>query len=125
MDADLFIQDIGPLLKQSGFKKSNSTWLKDQGESIAVFNVQKSQWGAGTFYINLGVYFRAYGDEASPTENKCHVRVRVPVEEASAVVAAAVDWFGARVSLQDAAILAEADSKKGLVAKELRNAAAT
>lgn len=125
MDADLFIQDIGPLLKQSGFKKSNSTWRKDQGESIAVFNVQKSQWGAGTFYINLGVYFRAYGDEASPTENTCHVRVRLPVEEASAVVAAAVDWFGARVSLQDAAILAEADSKKGLVAKELRNAAAT
>lgn len=125
MDADLFIQNIGPLLKQSGFKNSSFTWRKDQGESIAVFNVQKSQWDGGAIYINLGVYFRAYGDEASPTENKCHVRVRLPVENASAVIAAAVEWFEARVSLQETAILAEADSKKGLVAKELRNAAAT
>ncbi|MCK7629189.1 DUF4304 domain-containing protein [Shewanella sp. JNE10-2] len=125
MDAELYIQDIGPLLKQNGFKKSNFTWRKDYGESIAVFNIQKSQWDRGTFYINFGVYFRAYGDEASPTENKCHVRIRIPVAEASAVVVAAVEWFEARASLQDAAVLAEADSKNGLVVKELRNAAAT
>lgn len=125
MDAELYIQEIGPLLKQNGFKKSNFTWRKDYGESIAVFNIQKSQWDGGTFYINLGVYFRAYGDEASPTESKCHVRIRIPVAEASAVVVAAVEWFEARASLQDAAVLAEADSKNGLVVKELRNAAAT
>ncbi len=125
MDAETFIKEASSLLKQHGFKKSNATWRKDQGESIAVFNVQKSQWGGGVYYLNLGAYFHAFGNEKSPTENRCHVRVRLPVEEPSAVVLAAIEWFQARTSLQDAIKFAEADSKKGLVYKELRNATAT
>jgi len=125
MDADTFIKAIGPLLKEQGFKKSNSTWRKDQGESVAVVNVQKSQWGGGTYYVNLGTYFRQLGADAAPTANKCHVQVRLPIDEPATVVAAAIEWFQARASLQAAARLADADSRKGLVFKELRSAAAT
>ena len=123
MNADTFIKAVTPLLKEQGFKKSNATWRKDHGKRVAVFNVQKSQWGGGTYYINLGMYFRAFGEDTLPVENKCHVQVRLPVEMPSAVVAAAIEWFEARASLQDAARLAETDSRKGLVFKELRNAA--
>ncbi len=122
MDADSFIKAVSPLLKQHGFKKSNATWRKDQGESIAVFNVQKSQWGGGTYYVNIGTYFRALGGDVSPTENRCHVQLRLPVEDPSTVVSLALEWFNARASLVDAARLAESDSDKGLVFKELKSA---
>jgi hypothetical protein len=125
MDADSFIEAVKPLLKVHGFKKTNATWRKDQDESIAVFNVQKSPWGGGRYYINIGTYFRALGSDTSPTENKCHVSVRLEVEEPSSVVEKAMQWFESRALLKNAALLAEADSKKGLVFKELRNAAVT
>jgi hypothetical protein len=41
------------------------------------------------------------------------------------VVENAMKWFAARALLKNTALLAEADSKKGLVFKELRNAAVT
>lgn len=123
MDAELFAKSVHPLLKARDFKKSNATWRKGQGESVAVFNVQKSPWGDGTYYLNMGVYFRALGSEVLPTENKCHVRRRLDVDEPSTVVAEAIAWFDARTSLQAAALLAEADSKKDLVFHAVRTAA--
>jgi len=122
MTAESFIRSISPLLKEHGFNKSNATWRRRRAESTAVLNVQKSPWGDGSFYINLGVYFPALGSQANPTENACHVQVRLDVEDAVDVVAKALTWFDARACLSDAARLAEADSKKGLVFKEVRNA---
>ena len=69
-------QALAPTLKQRGFKKSGATWRKESGESIGVLNLQGSQWGP-SFYINLGVYFRALGDRDQPTEYDCHVRTRL------------------------------------------------
>lgn len=123
MDAESFIRSVHPLLKARGFKKSNATWRKDQGESVAVFNVQKSAWGGGVYYLNMGVYFHALGSEVSPTENKCHVRRRLDVDSPASAVEAATEWFHARASLRGAALLAEADSKKGLVFHAVRTAA--
>jgi len=125
VDAESFKKAVHPLLKAHGFKRSSATWRRDQNESIAVFNVQKSPWDRGTYYANIGTYFRALGNDPSPTENRCHVQVRLEIKEPSAVVAAAIKWFQARSELQSAATLAESDSKKGLVFKELRHAAAT
>lgn len=121
MDVESFIKAVGPRLREQGFNKSSSTWRKDQGESVAVFNVQKSQWESSTCYINLGTYFRAIGAEAAPTVNRCHVQVRLPVGRPQDVVLAAIAWFQARSSLQRAAKLANEDSRKGLVCKKLRN----
>ena len=125
MDAAIFIKAINPLLKAEGFKKAGSTWRREQDESIAVFNVQKSQWGDRLYYINIGTYFRKFGTETAPTENKCHVRTRLDISEPSNVFTEAMEWFQARASIQNASLLAEEDSKRGLVAKELHNVAAT
>jgi hypothetical protein len=122
MIAKSFIQAISPLLKEHGFKKSNATWRREQSERIAVLNVQNSSWGGDDYYVNLGVYFSAIGILANPTENKCHVQVRLAIEEPELVVENAMSWFTARAHLHDAAQLAESDSKKGLVFKEVRSA---
>ena len=120
MDADSFTKAVSPLLKTHGFKKSNATWRREQNESIAVFHVQKSPWDDGTFYVNIGTYFHALGSDAAPTENKCHVRLRLDVRDPLAVVESALDWYRLRESLTSAAQLAEQDSKKGLVFHALR-----
>ena len=122
MNAESFIQAIAPLMKARGFKKSNATWRRSGPGSIAVLNVQKSSWGGGVYYVNIGVYFLDLGSLVAPTENKCHVRRRLDVETPSLVVAKAIDWFQDRARLSDAARLAEDDSKKGLVFKEIRAA---
>lgn len=121
LDAESFKVAVGPLLKSHGFRKSGATWRREQPESIAVFNVQKSSWGGGEYYVNLGVFFRAIGTDAAPTENRCHVQVRLEVAQPHTVVAEAILWFDSRSTLPDARVLAEADSERGLVFKELRS----
>ena len=121
MNTETFIEMVKPLLHQHGFKKMGKTWRKDQGESVAVFNVQKSQWDEDTFYVNIGTYFRALGEDSSPLENRCHVQFQLAIDNPASVVAVALDWFKARENIQDATILAEDDSTKGLVFKELIN----
>lgn len=120
MDAETFKKAVHPLLKAQGFTKSGATWRKRQEESIAVFNVQKSQWGGGTYYVNVGTHFLKLGEDPSPTHNKCHVQRRLELAEPEVVVESALQWFRDRAALQSAAALAESDSKKGLVFKELR-----
>ena len=120
MNAETFIKAIAPLLKSHGFKKSNATWRRVQSESIAVLNVQKSPWGSGDYYINLGTYFLALGSLTSPTANQCHVQVRLALAEPTVVLDGALSWFAARESLDDASRLADSDSRKGLVFKEVR-----
>jgi Domain of unknown function (DUF4304) len=125
MDAEDFKKAIALILKSAGFKRSGTTWRRHQEESIAVFNVQKSRWGGGVFYVNLGTYFRALGSNESPMEYNCQVRVRLEIEEPSKVAEKALVWFNARAALRDAALLAEEDSRRGFVLKEVRGVATT
>ena len=120
MNSETFIKTIAPLLKAHGFKKSNATWRRLQAESIAVLNVTKSPWGSGDYYINLGTYFLALGSLTNPTENKCHVQMRLALAEPVVALDNALSWFAARERLSDASRLADSDSKKGLVFKEVR-----
>lgn len=122
MNAESFIQALAPLLKARGFKKSNATWRRGQDESVAVLNIQKSPWGSGDYYVNLGVYFFAFGELTAPTEYQCHVRRRLDVEAPQEVVDKAMAWFDARARLADAARLAQADANHGLVAWQVRAA---
>jgi len=64
-------------LKANGFRKAGATWRKSCADAICVVNLQGSQWGSNDFYVNLGVYFTALGNNASPTEYRCHVRARL------------------------------------------------
>jgi hypothetical protein len=69
-------QTLAAVLKLRGFKKSGATWRNESSNAVGVLNLQGSQWGR-SFYVNLGVYFTALGNEKAPCEYHCHVRTRL------------------------------------------------
>ena len=70
-----FAGELAPDMKSRGFRKTGPNWHRDLDSMIQVLNIQKSQWG-DQFYINLGIYLKDLGNEAHPTEYRCHVRAR-------------------------------------------------
>jgi hypothetical protein len=66
---------FAPTLKAAGFTKRGANWHRRVDGAVQVINLQGSQWGA-SFYLNLGVYFEALGDQARPPESACHLRSR-------------------------------------------------
>jgi len=67
---------IDDVLKRRGFVKCRSTWYRHHPETILVLNLQKDDFG-GRYYINLAVGLRALDPGDYPSENRCHVRVRL------------------------------------------------
>lgn len=67
---------LAPVLKPYGFRKAGATWRRPYTDSIGVLNLQGSQWG-WSFYVNVGVYFRALGGKAAPLEYDCQMRTRL------------------------------------------------
>lgn len=67
---------FAPVLKAAGYRKRRLTWYRDWPDTITVFDVQRSRW-SDSYYLNLGVYLKALGDEPAPGEHRCHVRTRV------------------------------------------------
>jgi hypothetical protein len=108
-------------MKSRGFRKSRTTWRKDLGDIIAVFNVQTSQWGTADYYINLGVYLRCLGEHSAPPEYKCHVRTRIEHEGRNTrdIVGQAMRRFDQRSTVSAVRSLAPAASSRGLVMKEV------
>lgn len=75
--------------KAHGFKRKGATLYRDQAESIAVVNLQGSQWG-GQYYVNVALWLKALGDADTPPENKCHVRTRLTSLDAGPSLAEAL-----------------------------------
>ena len=121
MHASEFKTAIHPLLKAKGFKRSKGTWRLRQSESIAVLNVQKSQYDE-KFFLNLGVYLRSLGELTSPTEYKCHVRRRMDPGDPNQVAADALAWFESLVTLEQARELILTAEEGLLVTRVLRDA---
>jgi hypothetical protein len=111
------LEELKPLLKAQGFRKTRTTWHRISKETIAVFNVQTSQWDSDVYYINVGVYVREIGDRTDPPEYECHVRRRVRSEGKTTgqIVDEALRWFADRASVAQVKALAEVDSNYGLV----------
>ena|SRR5687768_5205063 len=70
-----FAAQLAPDLKVRGYKKSGPTWRRAKDDTLQVLNLQKSDFG-DSFYLNVGLYLTALGDERRPTEYRCHVRCR-------------------------------------------------
>jgi hypothetical protein len=70
------VRAIAPTLKAHAFKKKDATWHRTRDGFIQTFNVQGSQWSK-SFYLNLGIYIMALGDETTPPECHRHIRNRV------------------------------------------------
>jgi hypothetical protein len=100
MDVETFCSAITPMLKASGFKKRCLNWQKDQGASIAVFDVQISAWGDRSYYLNAGVYLKASGAEPAPPHNRWHVQERLNHESPGSVVSKAIEWFAVRADIE-------------------------
>jgi hypothetical protein len=63
-------------LVPAGFARNGDTWYRSATETVQVVNLQKSAWGE-QYYLNVGLWFRALGEQAHPKEQHCHVRTRV------------------------------------------------
>jgi len=67
---------LAPLMKAHGYRKSGATWHGVSSAFIRVLNIQGSQFGK-YFFINLGIFIRALGENPKPKEYDCHVRQRL------------------------------------------------
>ena len=77
------IKALAQTLKPLGFKKRNATWHRETADTIQTVNVQGSQWGS-EYYLNVGTYIRALGEELTPPEYRCHIRSRIHLSDRSA-----------------------------------------
>jgi DNA-directed RNA polymerase subunit H (RpoH/RPB5) len=59
------VEEIKPILKSYGYKKSALNWIKenDSNNTVQIFNIQKSQFGK-QIYLNVGIIFKkSYKDK--------------------------------------------------------------
>lgn len=67
---------ITKILAPEGFHKKGRTWRLDTPETIAVVNLQRSQWSE-KFYLNLGVMVKSMDSKLEPKHYECHARRRL------------------------------------------------
>jgi len=80
MDKRKFEFLIDYILRSNNFRKKADTWYRKGGDSLHVFNMQKSSYG-NQYYINLCLAPNGMEIEGLPTpkENKCPIRARLAV----------------------------------------------
>ena len=64
IDKEKLISEITAPLKSMGYKKRSNTWIKQSDSEMNVFiviNIQGSQFDKKDYYVNLGVYIQALG----------------------------------------------------------------
>jgi hypothetical protein len=61
--------------RANGFTRKGTTLYRDQPETLAVVNLQGSQWG-GRRYVNVALWLKAVAQASQPPEPKCHIRTR-------------------------------------------------
>ncbi len=67
---------LAGILKPEGFRKKGRTWRLDAPETVAVINLQRSQWSE-SYYLNLGVLIKELKNIAEPKEYQCQFRERL------------------------------------------------
>jgi len=80
---------LGPVLKKEGFRKSGRTFHRSFDLGTQVVNIQANRWnqgGAGSFTVNLGIYFpdihrlaEMIVPRALPGEADCTLRQRLGI----------------------------------------------
>lgn len=63
-------------LKTAGFKKRSLSWYLDGKDTIIVVTLQRSDWSK-FYYINIGIWLKALGNELFPKHYKCPMDWRV------------------------------------------------
>jgi hypothetical protein len=76
IDKKMFKKAVGSPLEQAGFLKKGQSWYLNGTDSIIVLNLQKSNWSE-LYYVNFGIWLKAFGDAQLPQFNHCHLYYRV------------------------------------------------
>lgn len=75
-ERDIVQETFDSLSREAGFVKKSGSWYRRQAETIAVLNLQRSQYGP-RYYVNVALWLLPLGDSDSPKEHMCHVRTRL------------------------------------------------
>lgn len=62
-------------LKSAGFSKKSGTWYQDQGETWALVNLQKSQYGQ-QYYVNVGLELKVLEQTPRLQESQWAISLR-------------------------------------------------
>jgi hypothetical protein len=65
----LIVTAFDEVMKKAGFRKKSGSWCLDTAETIAVANLQKSNYGE-QYYVNLAVWLKGLADSVFPREHK-------------------------------------------------------
>ena len=76
IEKDNLVKTLHVPLKTAGFKKRSLSWYLNGKDTIVVVNLQRSDWSK-LYYINIGIWLKALGDELFPKHYKCHMYWRV------------------------------------------------
>jgi len=78
MDRKRLVSLLDESLIARGFRRKVSSWYRQSGGVLQVFNLQKSAYG-GQFYVNLCFVPDGMEVEGMPTplEHKCPIRIRL------------------------------------------------
>src|SRR5258708_5881767 len=66
---------LAPLPKAHGYRKRALTWHRKNPDTIQVFHVEKSRWGADDYSFHLAIYLAACGREITPPHYRCPIQV--------------------------------------------------
>ena len=75
IDKKTFKKSIAAPLEMAGFVKTGQSWYLDGKDAIVVVNLQKSDFDE-QYFINMGIWLKALGENAFPQENLCHICLR-------------------------------------------------
>ena len=71
-----FKKSIDSVLKTARFTKKGPSWFLNGDDVTVVFNLQHSDFD-DKYYVNLGIWLNSLGLVTFPTENKCHIQIRL------------------------------------------------
>ena len=74
-DRDEVQQLVDEFTRVRGYSKRSGSWFRRQDETIAVLDLQRSDY-SHAYYVNVALWLLPLGDAAAPAEHTCHVRTR-------------------------------------------------
>jgi hypothetical protein len=76
IDKKTFKKAFGAPMQKAGSVKKGQSWYFEGKDAVVVINLQKSDWSE-LYYINLGIWLKAFGEATFPQFNHCHLYYRV------------------------------------------------
>jgi len=67
---------VAAFARTHGFTRKATSWYRKQPDSIAVLDLQKSQYGH-QYYVNVALWLLPLGSATTPKENQCQIRSRL------------------------------------------------